>query len=463
MKVLLINVCLRPSSKKLIFPIGLGYIATAIKNAGFDLEIIDLDVLRWSCVRLSDYLKSIDFDVVCMGCIVTGYRRVKVLSHIIKRIKDVPIIAGNSVADSIPYLLLNRTDVDICVKGEGDITIVQLLQHIKNNLPLETVDGIIYKTQKGIVCNNSRNLIKNLDSLPIIDYNLFDMEKYLFGCRYNVGEPYPIPFDELVAMPINTARGCPYNCTFCYHVFKGERYRVRSVEHIGKEIKLLQEKYNVNYLQFFDELSISSKQRAIELADYFIENNLNVYWIGNCRAGLFTSKDKELLWKLRESGCIGLGFSLESAEPSILKAMNKHISVDAFKKQVLALQQVGISPYTSLVVGYPQETRESLQKTFDCCFEVGVYPSMGYLLPQPMTPMYDYAVRNNIIFDEEYYLMHMGDRQDFRINLTSMPKEEIEDIVTFNLNRIALKLDLDLSEDDLIKTEHSKSKRMEDE
>src|SRR5271157_5292790 len=135
-KVLLLNISLRPTSDKCIFPIGLGYIATAIYNAGFEMEILDLDVHRMSDEEFEEYIQNADFNVAAMGCIVTGYRFVKKYCEIIKRNKDVPIIVGNSVATSIPYILMEKTKVDIGVIGEGDITIVELLNTIKNNEPL---------------------------------------------------------------------------------------------------------------------------------------------------------------------------------------------------------------------------------------------------------------------------------------------------------------------------------------
>src|SRR3989338_5370387 len=119
MKILLINICLRPNSRKIIFPIGFGYIATAVKKAGFNFEILDLDALRLSDEEIEGYIKKTNFDVAAFGCMVTGYKYVKKLAEIIKKHKEVPIIVGNSVASSIPEILLEKTKADIGVRGEG--------------------------------------------------------------------------------------------------------------------------------------------------------------------------------------------------------------------------------------------------------------------------------------------------------------------------------------------------------
>jgi len=459
MKVLLINISLRPNSEKVIFPVGIGYIATAIHNAGYDLKILDLDAHRLSDVEIDEYFRTTDFDVAAMGCIVTGYRYVKKYSRMIKRYKDVPIIVGNSVASSIPYILMNCTQADVGVLGEGDNTIVELLNAIEKNISLETVDGIFFRKDGDVVFTRNRELIKNLDNLPFVNYDLFDIDTYLDKGRYNISEPYPLPFDDLVYMPVNMARGCIFSCNFCYHVFRGQKYRYRSADNIAEEIKMLKQKYHVNYIHFADELSIFSKERANDLADCFIENNLDVYWCGDCRAGLFTMDDYNLVLKLKEAGCVSLGFSLESGNNNLLDAMNKHMDVASWISQVKVLQRAGVGITTSLVIGYPDETLETIQNTFDVCYDCDIYPSSGYLLPQPMTPVYDYAIRNRIICDEEKYLLSIGDRQDFSVNFTFLSQRDVEDLVVKNLSRINKKIGLNLDDSQLVKTGHYRAKK----
>lgn len=459
MKVLLINISLRPNSKNLMFPVGLAYIATAVKNAGFAFEILDLDTLRISDEEIEERIKNIDFDVVAFGCIVTGYKFVKKLASLIKKHKNALIIVGNSVADSIPEILLTKTLADIAVIGEGDITIIEALRAIENKTPLSEVKGIQFCENGKIVATPPREPIHNLDSLPFIDYSLFDMEAYLAKCKFNLSEPYPIEFDLLRSLPINTARGCPFRCSFCYHVFKTAPYRVRSMENIGKEIKYLQRKFGLNYIQFADELTLFSKEQVNNLADYFLNENINIFWVADCRADLFGENDLDLALKLKKAGCVELGYSLETADEELLRAMNKRITVNDFVVQTKILQQAGITTSTSLVIGYPGETEETLKKTFDCCYDCNIYPSSGYLLPQPGTAVYKWAIEKGIIKDEEEYLLQMGDRQDFRINLTDIPQERMENLVKEHLKRIADKLNLGLDAEHLIKTGHYRQKK----
>lgn len=460
MKILLINISLRPKSEKIIFPIGIAYIATAIKNAGFDLIFYDIDALRPTDEQIEEYIKNTECDIVAMGCIVTGYKYVKKLCEVIKKHKNVPIIVGNSVATSIPEILLGHTKADIGVVREGDITIVELLKAIENKTPLEEVKGIFFRKDGKIFFTEEREMISDLGTLPMIRHDIFDMDIYMQKCRYSVPEPYPMEFDKIRALPVNTARGCIFNCTFCYHVFKNKKYRTRPIKDICEEIRHLQEKYGINYVQFFDELTLYSREQALEFANGIIQSGLKFWWTADCRAGLFGEGDLDLALKLKEAGCVALGYSLESADKDILKDMNKHITVEQFAIQTKILQEVGILPTTSIVIGYPKETLQTIQKTFDVCYDLGIYPSTGYLLPQPGTIMYDYAKEKGLIKDEEDYMMKMGDRQDFTINLTeNLTKELIEEITVRNLKRIADKLKLGLDKEHLLKTGHYRQKK----
>ena len=93
-----------------------------------------------------------------------------------------------------------------------------------------------------------------------------------------------------------------------------------------------------------------------------------------------------------------------------------HVSLEEFTKQTILLKKAGIFTVTSIVIGYPQETVETIKNTFDVLIDCGISPSGGYLLPQPGSEVYEYAVKKGYIKDVETYLLAMGDRQDLRIN-----------------------------------------------
>ncbi|MBF0485498.1 MAG: cobalamin-dependent protein [Candidatus Omnitrophica bacterium] len=454
MKILVINVSLRPQSPLRLFPIGLGYVATAIKNAGFSFDLLDIDVERYSPAYVESFLKSNRYDAVCMGCIVTGYKTIKEYAAIIKSAHpQTKIIVGNSVATSIPHILLTRTAVDYAVIGEGEQTVVELLHEISAKRPVDKVKGICFLNGGEVVTTEPRALIEDISIIPPIDFSIFNVDKYIEYSKVYPSDPLPIPREQVRGLPVNTARGCIANCGFCYHVFKGVPYRYRSAASLVAEMRAMIEKYSLNHIYLLDELTFFSKKQTLELVNAILDEKLHFYWSGTCRSNLFDrEEDLEIMAKMKASGCQSMGYSLESADEGILHDMNKKVLVAHFSRQTKLFHKAGIPVSTSLVIGYPQETPQTIKKTFDCCLENRIYPSAGYLLPQPGSSIYDYARQHGFIKDEEEYLLLMGDRQDLRLNMTSMPDAQLQNCVLEGLKRCNEVLGVGLSEKELVKT-----------
>lgn len=455
MEILAINIAVRPTSRVKIFPIGLGHILTAVKRAGYSFDLLDLDAYRPSESEIDVSLQAKQYDVICFGCVVTGYTLVKNLAAKIRKLQPhACLVVGNTVASSVPELLLTRTEADIAVMGEGDETIVDLLATLEKGGPLADVAGICYLQDGVFRATSPRPAIRDLDSLPWLDFSTLDFEVYIDNAKAQAPEPTPIPREKIRALPINTARGCIARCTFCYHAFQGYPYRRRSISSVLGEISQMQERYGVNAISFSDELTFYKKDQIRQFCLAIQDAGLKFFWACECRAGLLDKEeDISLIELMRESGCTSAFFSLESAEPEILRAMNKNISTEQFVRQAELFHRAGMPVHTSLVFGYPQETPETIERTFDVCIQAGIYPSSGYLLPQPGTVMYDYARQNGFIPDEEAYLLALGDRQDLRLNLTKMSDAEFSAHVLQGAKRCSEALGLGLSDETLIKTQ----------
>lgn len=435
MKIAFINLSLRPDAKTRMLPVGLAYILTATKKAGFDFDLIDMDIDNMPMTKLKEILGRTTYDVYAFGCIVTGFRYVVDATKIIRETNpQAIIIAGNSVATSVPELLLNKTGVDIAVIGEGDITIVELLQKIDRKDAIDGVNGIAYKNEGKVIFTHPRTVVKDVDNLGFPEWELFDLQKYEEYAKKNISGSTS---DASLSYPLNAARGCPFDCTFCYHCFKGENYRKYSEDAVFKEINRLHSSYGCDYILFWDELTFPNTKSVERMIGKFSKLNFKIGWQASARAGLFTRKDIPLIREMKDSGCEFIGYSLENANPEILDAMNKKITVDQFIDQAHALWKGGVTPLTSVIFGYPQETPESIKQTLAVCEECNIYPSVGFLLPLPGTPIYNWALQHGKISNELKYLLRIGDRQDFHVNLTTMSDQEFVDTVSTELNKLA--------------------------
>ena len=227
-----------------------------------------------------------------------------------------------------------------------------------------------------------------------------------------------------------------------------------------KELILMKEKYDVNYVNFWDEITFLRTDWCDRFLDLLIDADLGIYWNAGCRGDFLNDSNAYLAKKMKKAGCIGLSYSLESANQEILKAMRKRLNLDQISKHKQIMDDAGLASWVSIVIGYPQETEKTLHETFDYCEKNSIYPSAGYLLPLPCTEMHEYALANGFIKDEEQYLMEVGDRQDLHVNMSQIPSETMERIVHDRLMQINKKLNLGLSEDSLVKTRSKKSSKL---
>ena len=430
-KVLFINPSLRLHSETKFLPVGVACVMTYLKNIGIDFDFLDIDIEDMEDDTVETFLENNRYDIVLSGSIVTHYKWMKWLTWRVRNYNPkAKIIIGNSVAGSIPELFLKNSAADMAIMGEGEISTAELVLSIIRDEDFTKISGIAYKRLDGkVVVNPKRKGVKKLDDFPMIDWSIFDTEAYF---KKSYARAFGLEGQEVRVMPVVTARGCAFRCTFCHFVFENDPYRYRSPENIILEIKRNIEQYDCNFISFWDDLSFASLPQAERFADAIIASGLKFFWSAAVRVDLFGNPKHEfsrrlaVAQKFKEAGCLSLGFSLESANKEILEMMNKKIEAQYFLNQVEVLDQVDITSMISVVFGYPIETHSTINETFQMCKDAGIYPSMGYLLPLPATGMYDYALKNGYIVNEDRYLDLITERQDLCVNMTKMSDEEVK-------------------------------------
>lgn len=373
------------------FPIGLGYIARVLLDAGHNVEVLDIYAHQYKKEEVIQRLKKIDFNVVGISAMSTQYNYCRWLASQIKAKK---IIIGGALPTFSHQTVLENTDVDICVIGEGERTVVELLENLEN--PKE-VKGICFKENGKIIKTLSREYIEDLNNIPFPAYDLFPMEIYLknsFVVGYNR------------ALKIKTAhvicgRGCPFNCNFCSKAFGG--VRLRTVDNIISEIKYLKEKFQVEGIFFNDELVIVNKKRMHELCDAILP--LNLKW--NCQ-GRVDTVDLGLLRHMGDAGCMAVGYGVESGSQKILDMMNKRATVKQAEQAIKNTVRAGLYPIVQLMFGYPGETKETIQETIDFFKRVdNPGDELSPVTPLPGTRLWDYTLEKQLVKDEKTLLENL--------------------------------------------------------
>ena len=455
LKILFVNPCLRRGGFTKLLPVGLGSVMTYFKEKNYNFTLLDIDINEFDNEYVEKYLKRSNFDCILIGTLVTHYKWMKWFVNTAKGSQpNTKIIVGNSVASSIPELFLSKTKADVAIIGEGEISAYETVEAFRLEKDLKTVEGIVFKDAEGNIVLNEPRKVGNINDFPIIEWDFFDVERYLNKPAVNT-DRNP---EKMRVLPIITARGCAFKCTFCHYVFWNDPYRNRTPKSILTEIEFLINKYNVNYIEFWDDLSFASAIQVEKLCDEIIKSDLKFKWNASVRVDLFsrarlTIEDSiRVAKKMKKAGCYQVGFSLESGNQEILEMMNKKIEADSFYNTIYILREADIICETSVVFGYPIETRETIKQTFDQCLKAGVYPSIGFLLPLPATGMYDYAKVNGFITDEDRYLESITERQDICINLTKMSDKDIMNQIKKGAAQLNKMLEFGLNEDTYIKT-----------
>ena len=468
-KILFINPSLRLKSSTKFLPVGIASVMTYLDSHNIDFDFLDVDINELEDSQIEDYLDRNRYDIILSGSIVTHYKWMKWLTNTVKKYnRNSIVIIGNSVAGSIPKLFLENSSADIAILGEGEITCLELVRKIIEDAPWDKLEGLAYKKKNGeVVVNKNRRGLKKLDDFPMINWQAFETEKY-FQKSYAAAKA--IDDQKVRVMPVVTARGCAFRCTFCHFVFWNDPYRYRSPENILAEIKRNIELYNCNYISFWDDLSFASLPQAERFADAILASGLKFNWSAAVRVDLFGNpkhdyqRRLEVARKFKLSGCQSLGFSLESANSEILVMMNKRIEGQYFLDQVEVLDKVGITSMISVVFGYPIETPDTIAETFNMCLDARIYPSIGYLLPLPATGMYDYAIKNGFITDQNKYLDSITERQDLCLNMTQMDDEEVKNLIAEGAGNLNEKLNIGLNSGKLLKTggynKHTSKKKL---
>lgn len=397
------------------FPIGLAYIAAVCRNAGHEVTIYNQDVYHWPDEHLTEYLDREHFDIV--GFSVIGgyyqYRKALKISEAINHSKDRPfyILGGHGPVPE-PEYYLKKTGADVIVMGEGETTILELLDAIENKRPLQQVKGLAYLENGQLVRTPERPLIENIDTVPLPAWDLFPMDHYALLRMPNIR-------NSERSFPVLSGRGCTFKCNFCYRMDKG--FRPRSPESIIQEIEILKQRYGISYIIFADELLMSSVKRTTELCEAFIRAKLNIHWWCN---GRLNYAKPELLKLMKEAGCVFINYGIESMDEQALKVMNKALTTKQIVSGIENTLAAGISPGFNIIFGNIGEDEESLRLGVEFLLKYDDHAQMRTIrpvTPYPGSPLYDYAIEQGLLKDcEDFYENKHTNSDLLAVNFTPM-------------------------------------------
>lgn len=337
-------------------PLGVMYIAAVLREIA-DVEIMDMSVLK-NLGEVAAALEKAKPDIVGISTETVYAKSALKVAEMAKQLfPECSVHMGGPHPSVLPENTLQDKNIDAVVLGEGERTIVDMVNAIGNGDSLTNVKGIGFKQDGKMIFTEKRDFIENLDELPYPARDLMPMQAYLNEIPH---PPMPYPSTSMVV-----GRGCPYNCSFCQptcHLMFGKKIRYRSPEKCVDEMELLVEKYRVKGVSIQDDLLTMNKKWAITFCEQIIDRGIDVSW--RCNSRINTIND-EVLKMMRKAGCINIKFGVESGSQKILDAMNKGITVAQTEKAFELCRLNGIAPLANLMIGYPGENMEDLGMTLE--------------------------------------------------------------------------------------------------
>lgn len=354
-------------------PLGLGYLATYIRQFGYSSKILDFYIRSVTLVELYKILQEETPKTVGISTTTETYKcGLRIASIIRKKYPDIPILMGGCHVTFEYADALNSGVVDYVIRNEGEITTKELLDYLLKNIgKIDDIDGICYKSSQGkIIRNRNRKYISDLDSLPIPDRTLFDLKSYTFPAS------------------ISTSRGCPGNCIFCAATaLSGGCYRIRSAQNILKEFIYLKS-LGYNHINIVDDTMTADIHRLNEFLDTLLNQNLNMTWNCESRVDIMT---KSLLQKMKKAGCISIQFGVEAGSQEMLDCLKKNVTMDQIRNVFSWSRELNITTATCLIIGQPFDTKETIKNTIDFALELqnlGARVVFSVSTPYPGTYMY---------------------------------------------------------------------------
>ena len=399
-KVLLVNPPEMTQGVNLtIFPgpsIGLLWLVSYLRQYGFVPHFVDGWEIGWSGIE--DKIINFQPDIVGVTAISALRHKAFKVAEIAKRINPNIVVVMGGIHATIMWkqVLENYPSIDIVVRGEGEVSLLEIAQ----GKPLNEIDGISYRNNGQIICNKDRELIHNLDDIPLPAWDLNNFSVLASVNDAKEGEIINgIDVSKELVAPIISSRGCIGKCNFCSTWVTWKYSRCRSPENIVDELEYLYNKYNIKHFKFLDDAFSMDRNITMKFCDELEKRKMRIAFAAQTRGDLI---DQELLERLYSVGHYILLIGVESGSQKILDIMRKNIDLNKLKENILMAKRIGFKINELLIVGNIGETIDTINETVE--FVKQTEPdttSVGHgLMLFPGTSVYQHAKKVGLINDD---------------------------------------------------------------
>ncbi len=386
-KVTLVYPYFHPRTDTSIFrfpPLGLGYIASYLKQNRIDVEIVDCTFLTQT--QAVNKIRQSKPQILGIQSMYSMKKKSLELARLLRSDCDL-LVAGGALPTIQPELFLDN--FDLVVLGEGEETLLEIVRAFENGGNYSSIAGVVFRKQGigQITRASPRALISDLDSFPPPMREMFDNNSYQ---NYYSGK---FGYKTTAVM---TSRGCPFSCDFCSRPVFGNAFRSRSAVKVVDEVEEVAA-LGYDRIWFADDCFTLNRDRLVEVCDEIIKRKLTIDW--ECLSRVDTL-NAETAQRMKKAGCIRAFFGIESGNDTILRIMNKQITTKQAYTAVQICKKADIKAGAFFILGYPGENAQTILKTVKFASSLPLdYLSFTLPYPIPGTPLHE-RLGGKLVLDE---------------------------------------------------------------
>jgi anaerobic magnesium-protoporphyrin IX monomethyl ester cyclase len=363
--------------------LGFVYLAGHLREAGFVPVIYDAMTKGDDLLAIGERIRAERPAAVCSTAYTSSVYAALDVLRIAKTLDPATVTVLGGVHAHFMYeeLLQEHSELDFVIRGEGEVTLPELLGRLAaerlDEEDLRRIRGIAFRGRDGIVATPPRPLVADLDTL-LPAWDLVEWGDYTF---------YPLAGSRLAIL--DTSRGCSHNCAFCSQQKFWERsYRSRRPEKVVAELLHLNRTYGVDVVMFSDEYPTKDRARWESILDLLLASGLPITLLLETRVEDIL-RDRDILWKYRKAGIIHIYVGVEAANQETLDRFQKELSCQQSFEAIRLINKHGIVSECSFVLGLPEETPESLERTVQLArYYDPDFPHFLHLAPWPYADLY---------------------------------------------------------------------------
>lgn len=400
MKMLLVNPVTVDMEITSVLPnLGLAYLATALRKNNFEVEILDGLKNGVNKNIIKARLKKNDYNIVGFQTFTFTLNKTKEYLRYVKLLNPqcTTVVGGPHPSGDRENILSYLRDADFAIIGEGEEGLPELVKLLSQNKnEFYNIPNLIWR-KNGEMISNPIKYIQDLDALDFPAWDLINPLEYPQA-------PIGTFIKEFPVAPISTIRGCPFSCNFCAaYLIMGKKLRVRNIDIIIEEIKMLVNKYNIKEIQIIDDSFTHNKNFVIDFCEKIIKEKLKLY-IALSNGVRIETLDKVVLDLLQKAGCYSITVGIESGSERIIQYMKRNQSIQEIKERISYIaKNTNIRITGNFIIGYPQETKEDILKTIHLAKQLYLSRAQfAFYLPLPGSEMYKELQKNGKISNINY-------------------------------------------------------------